>query len=338
MHFIFKSTVSVLLALGMTAAVIVPAFAQESVLTETGTEAEFSQTTEEVPDSVQASPEAWGTLKSVHWDLGSLFQDGKTFPFYENATQQKKNNPARYWYAPTSANPKLIYAYHTQPLSVRDRCEIHVTSSDSRVMKVDEATKSLIPVGNGEATLTITATMNDNGKQIVQSDTTRIAVKGSPYTPVSGVQIALNTKKSSDTDYKVETATQLVMRQGKAIWLGAIAPAGSQGSFDHKRMELTLEDGRKVCIFDAPAISWSSADSRVVRVDSDGKVSAVGPGETTVTLRVTDNGAGPYTHTITIRTQTSFGQALIGLLMSLVKFNFPMVWRYGKALLHALVG
>ncbi len=275
-------------------------------------------------------------LTGIHWDLNVNSKNETQFRFYENDAKKKEGVAARYWYEATKFNGLGKNKYHTDPSYAAALCDITVTSSDERIMKVDKATKSLIPVGNGRCILTITA-RTKNGSVVV-SDTVTAIVIDSDYTPPTDVQIGINEKKSSKSNYSVLSASSIRLAYTKSMVLGPMVPSGKSGTFDHDTFELTLEDGRVITVYEAAKIVWKSDNPSAVTVDKDGKVTAVGPGSAKITVTVTDNGAKPIEASITVETKISLLQAIIGFLMSLIKLNLPMAGKYLAAVATGLFG
>ena len=284
------------------------------------------ETLPEVRGEMEVIPAA-ATLLGVQWALDDAFA------FYE----ENGETLAKYYYGPTQSDPARAYAYATTPEEVRDMCEVHVSSSDERVMKVDEETKRLIPVGNGSATLTVSATMDFAGGKITKTDEKTVTVSGSPYTPVTGVQIEVDREKTDEAVFKIRESKGNTLRFNKSAYFFVMAAKEKQGTFDQKKTEITLDDGRKFVVFDAPQIEWSSSDTKVLTVDRDGKVTAVGPGKADVFVRVTDNGSEVYSASRSIRTEMTLDEALEGFILSTVKFDFRMTLRYFAAIFNIIV-
>ena len=274
-------------------------------------------------------------LKGVYWDLNvNPNNNTAQFSFYENAAKEAEGVAAEYWYEPTKTNELGKYKYHTDPTYARTLCDITITSSDERVMKIEKETKRLIPVGNGTAVLTITAKTK---KGVTKSDTVKVKVVGSHYTPITGATIGINEKKSGSS-YTVMSKSKVRLGHTTSMVLGPMLPEGAQGTFDHETFEIVLENGKTFTVYEAADIKWTSSDTDAITVDKDGKVTAVGPGDAKITMTIKDNGAAPITASITVETNFGPFQALAGFFMSLVKFNFKMAGKYLKAFFSGIFG
>ncbi len=268
----------------------------------------------------------------IHWDCNVNPRNEIWLRFYENEENRKAGIAARYWYEATAFNGLVKNSYYIEPSYMAAVCDITVTSSDDRIMKVDKATKSLIPVGNGRCTLTITATTPFGTRA---SDSTTAIVIGSDYTPSTGVQIGINEKKSNKSNYSVMSASSIRLEFNKSVVLEPMAPTDKYGTFTHDTFELTLEDGRVITVYEAPKIVWKSDNPSAVTVDKDGKVTLVGLGLAQITVTVGDNGVQMESSV-----QVSYGhspQNLGFLYIMFLQCLFMFRWKQaGVALSHIL--
>lgn len=205
-------------------------------------------------------------LTSVRWtyNVGST---GKTrFAYYQKVNGI--NQIAEYFYEETN-DGATTYRYETTPASARDLCSITVSSSDTRVLVVDNNEKKLIPVGNGESQLTITATTPQG---VTQSHTITVVINDSPYTPISAVAIGYDSDQTSSGVSYNSTDNELSIPLNQHIKLKAnLAP--STASIDS-----------------AETVTWTTSDTRVAPVTNDGLVEGVHNGTATITLFIQDHG------------------------------------------------
>ncbi len=266
-------------------------------------------------------------LAGVKWDINPKFV------FFDKSGE----TPAKYYYEPTQSEMDRAYGYHTIPSDARDFCTVYVSSSDTRVMKIDEKTKRLIPVGNGQAVLTVKAVMDGAGESIVCDDALTVTVSGSPYTPVTGVNIAVNNNLTNSSDVKIRSATEMILNYKKNLYLLPDVPKDAQGTLDQKTAVITLDDGRPIAVYEEPDIRWFSTDEETLIVDSDGKVTAIGPGKADIILQVHDNASGPYTSRRTIKVSLTLNEAIEGFLANMIKFKFKLMLRYFVAIWDIIV-
>ena len=266
-------------------------------------------------------------LTSIEWDY-KVGSTGKSlFKYYETVSGLKQ--PAEYYYEYLE-NKETKYKYHTDPAYAKDLCEIKVTSADKRIVTFDEQTKRLIPVGNGEAQITITA---KTPKGVTKSHTIIAVVQESPYTPVTSVAIGYDKDKTdSDADYDSASNT-LKLMYTHSIQLTANVNSGAK--LDHEPITLTMSDGRKVAIVSGCDHTWKSSDESVATVDKDGKVTVTGAGTATITLTVNDNGK-TITKEVKVQGKMVWWEALAGIFMSLFGGRWNKIPVYFKALFSSL--
>ncbi len=265
-------------------------------------------------------------LKSIAWDY-AVGTTGKTlFKYYESVSGIK--TPAEYYYE--LYNPetkKTTYKYHTDPTYARDVCDITVATADKRIVTFDEETKRLIPVGNGEAKITISAT---TPKGVVKRHTIIAVVQDSPYTPVSSLAIGYD-KSKTDSDATYDSASNTIeLMYTHSIQLTATPNTGAK--LDQKPIRLEMSDGRFVTIVPETKCTWKSSDESVATVDSKtGKVTVTGAGTATITVSVDDNGT-VITKEVKIKGKMTWWEALVGVFMSLFSGKWNKIPVYFKAL------
>ena len=265
-------------------------------------------------------------LKSIAWDY-AVGTTGKTlFKYYESVSGIK--TPAEYYYE--LYNPetkKTTYKYHTDPTYARDVCDITVATADKRIVTFDEETKRLIPVGNGEAKITISAT---TPKGVVKRHTIIAVVQDSPYTPVSSLAIGYD-KSKTDSDATYDSASNTIeLMYTHSIQLTATPNTGAK--LDQKPIRLEMSDGRLVTIVPETKCTWKSSDESVATVDSKtGKVTVTGAGTATITVSVDDNGT-VITKEVKIKGKMTWWEALAGVFMSLFSGKWNKIPVYFKAL------
>ena len=225
-------------------------------------------------------------LTSVRWtyNVGST---GKTrFAYYQKVNGI--NQIAEYFYEETN-DDATTYRYETTPASARDLCSITVSSSDTRVLAVDNNEKKLIPVGNGESQLTITATTPQGG---TQSHTITVVINDSPYTPISAVSIGYDPDQTSSGVSYNSTDNELSVPLNQHIKLKAnLAP--SIASIDS-----------------AETVTWTTSDTSVAPVTSDGVVEGVHNGTATITLFIQDHGQ-VFTKNVKVKVGTGVANNIV---------------------------
>ncbi len=285
-------------------------------------------------------------LTGVKWDLNVDKEGIAYFPFYGNSDVKDKNMRNKtsedYWYEPTSSNDFHKYKYHTIPEGVRNLCTITVTSSDTRIMKIDMKTKRLIPVGNGRCTLKITAT---TPRGVYKEDYVTVEVYDSLYTPITNVTLYIDNHRTnlSNVEFPSDNVVSLGYKKtatfvpglpqktdanGKTVVVG-------QGTFNFDTFTKKLEDGRTITVYEALDRKWTTSDGGAVEVkketDGAGTAKAVAPKESTITLILTDNnGAEPvvYKPNVKVKTRISPIQALWAILILIFTFQWGKVPRW----------
>ena len=262
-------------------------------------------------------------LKSIEWDY-KVGSTGKSlFKYYETVSGIQQ--VAEYYYELTDGKT-TTRKFHTDPAYAVDLCDITVKSEDKRIVTFDEVTKRLIPVGNGEAKITITA---KTPKGVVKSHTIIAVVQDSPYTPVTSVAIGYD-KNNTDSDASYDAASNtLTLLYTHSIQL--TANLNDKAKLDQKAISVTMSDGRKVTTVAECEHSWKSSDETVATVDKNGKVTVTGAGTATITLTVNDNGT-VLTKDVKVQGKMSWWEALVGILMSLFSGRWNKIPAYFKAM------
>ena len=190
-------------------------------------------------------------ISGIRW-LFPVGNTGKTlFKFYDN-----DGKVAKYYYKPTDmGNPKAPYKFETIPANENflELCDITVTSSDKRVISFYEPTGQIVPLGNGESTLTVKI-VTPKGRTF--SDTVIGVVQGSPYTAVTSVAIGYD-EKNTDSGVEYDSGSNTVtLNYTKKITLEPHFNSGV--SADLKTLTVYLDDGSKKPA-KAPEITWDSS-------------------------------------------------------------------------------
>ena len=262
-------------------------------------------------------------LTEVKWDYKvgetnkTLFEYGKT-----------QNNITEKYFYPYKYTAKAgESALDSSALSL---CEVKITSSDNRVVRPDDKCQCFIPVGNGQANITVTV---KTPKGVTRSNTITVVVEKSPYTPITMVGIGYD-EKNTDSNASYDSATNTIsLMYTHGIQL--TANLNKDAKLDQKAIVVTMDDGRKEKIVSDIEYKWSSSNESVATVDKNGKVSCVGVGNAVITLHINDNGT-EFTKTINIKGAMSWWEALVGIFMSIISFNFTKVPVYFKALFSAI--
>lgn len=214
-------------------------------------------------------------LLSIKWGYAIGTSNKTRFRYYESG-----NLLAKHYYE--SVND---YKYAIEPASLQGKCKISVLSSDPRVIQIHEATKRIIPVGNGEATLTIIATAPDGTQR-----TDRIigVVNDSPYTPITTLSIGYNeVQSSSSASYNSSSNTVSLFYKESFQFVGKM---NSGASLNQKDIYVELGNGNKIQTVAATKYRWESSNEKVATVDQAGQITTKGKGTTTITLTIKDNG------------------------------------------------
>ena len=266
-------------------------------------------------------------LIGVYWDY-KVGSTGKTlFNYYEKVNGI--NQIAEYYYQET-VGYNTTYKFHTDPEWARTVCTIKVTSSDKRVLKVDEATHRLIPCGNGETRLTITATTPPTDaypRGISKTDTIIVVVQGAPYTPITGVKIGYEEKSvAAGTTYDSSSNTISIPYSNGITLKGLVTPA--EARLDQKDMFVTTSDGRKIQIVQAPEVTWRSKDTSIATINAKGEIKFAKPRKTTtIVLTVIDNGV-EFTSEVNVKQTMSTIQIIIAIIICIITFRWGKIGDY----------
>jgi len=158
-----------------------------------------------------------------------------------------------------------------------DAVEIEFKSSDVRVAYFDTDKKLLVPKGNGYCDITITVT-NDKGDEF--KDTMGVVVTGSPYTPVTEVEMT-----SKDADNKFSFVKEITCYYTDTVEFGFNLKNGKKFASD---VDSKLYDSKGKLLEDCK-VTWKSSDESVVVIDENGKATCKGSGTATITLIIEDN-------------------------------------------------
>ena len=258
-------------------------------------------------------------LTGIKWDY-KLGSTGKTrLAYYEKVNGI--NRIAEYYYEET-VGTTTTYKYNTTPAYARDVCEIKVKSSDTRVLRVDEKTNRLIPVGNGEAQLTITAT---TPKGVSKSDTIIVVVNDSPYNPITDVKIGYDEKTATNASYNSESNT-LSISYKQGITLKALLTP-TEAKLDQKDVYVTTTDNRKIKTVSATEYTWSSSNPEAISVNSKGEVKVNKAGSAVITLTVNDNGV-EFKKTVNVKGSMTTWQVVLAILISIFTLNWSKIPGY----------
>ena len=255
-------------------------------------------------------------ITGIHW-LFSVGSTNKTlFKFYESS-----GKIATYYYMPTVlGNPKAPFKYETIPANENflELCEITVSSSDKRIITFYEPTGQIVPLGNGEATLTVKI-VTPKGK--TYTDTVIGVVQGSPYTAITSAVIGYDEKNTdSDAEYDKESNT-LTLMYNHGIQLTANLNDGA--SLTTKGVSVQMDDGTKKSMR-TPEITWSSDNTKVAEVDENGKVTVRMKGTATITMSINDNGK-VFENEIVIKGTMTWWQIVLYILIAIFTFHWGKV-------------
>lgn len=264
-------------------------------------------------------------LTSVKWDY-KVNSIGQTFfKYYDNDSVGTVKNKNFHLYKFTAYSGSS--ALDASALSL---CEVKITSSDNRVVKPDEKCQCFIPVGNGKADITVSV---KTPKGVTKSHSITVFVQDSPYTPITVLGIGYD-EKNTDSSASYDSATNTIsLMYTHGIQLTAQMNEGA--TLEQKAITIDMEDGRKEKIVSECEYKWSTSNESVATVSKDGKVTCVGVGNAVITLTVNDNGK-EFIKTVNIKGGMSWWEALIGILLSIITFNFNKVPTYFKALFSSI--
>lgn len=309
----------------------------------TGTSASVTLTVTANDPSADCSPVSFVVtvyddvpLEKIQWDY-PLGSSGKTlFSYYDDSTGVK--DILTHFYEKPGSNGAVVRTYHTVPDYAAGACTIKVTVSEPRVLRKYESTdgkyKGLIPVGNGETKLTITAT-TPKGK--TASHTIIVRVNESPYTPISKVSIGYDPNNVPvGVEYSSATNT-LSMKYNQSMTLTAKLEGMLEGktpNLEQKPISYKTIDGKNLTLVDTPTYSWKSSDPNVAEIDSKtGKVKIHSGGDALITLHIEDNGE-EFTQTLHIHATMTWWQALIAIIIAFFTFQWSKIPLYFKALFN----
>ena len=285
----------------------------------------------EVKDSIQITIVKDIPITGIKWNfkVGSTNKTG--FSFYEkNDAGKPTDKIAVYYYKPTELGSKTAaFRYETIPANdiYLELCDITVKSSDKRVVTFDDTTGRLIPVGNGEAKITVTA-KTPKGKQF--EDTVIAVVSNSKYTPITEIKFGYDEKNTSeDVTYDSKENTLSLMYNHEIQLTAAVGKEGA--SLKNESVVITLDDGRKVTYAKPCTYKWTSDDESIAKVDQNGKVTVTGNGTTTIKLTVDDNGTA-IVQQIKVKGGMTWWEVLVAVLMCIFSGRWNKIPTYLKAL------
>ena len=264
-------------------------------------------------------------LTEVKWNY-RVNEKGQTlFKYYDNTTGTIKNKNFHPYKYTAYSNGVALDA------SALSLCDVKITSADNRVVRPDDKCQNFIPVGNGQANITVTV---KTPKGVTRSHTITVVVQDSPYTPITIAGIGYD-EKNTDSNASYDPATNTIsLMYTHGIQL--TAKLNDKATLEQKAITITTEDGRKDTIVKECEYKWTSSNEAVATVDkTTGKVTCVGIGDAVITLYINDGGT-EFTKTINVKGSMSWWEALVGILMSIISFNFNKVPTYFKALFSAI--
>lgn len=254
-------------------------------------------------------------------------------PLYNYYDKDSNTNEiAEYYYMPTElGDPKADYRFETVPASADylKLCEVSVSSADKRIVQFDEKTGRIIPVGNGETTVTVTL-KTPKGK--TYKDTAKVHVQNSPYTPVTTASIIYE-EADSDAYYEPDKNT-IYLIYAHEIQLAPVLNNGAK--LDQKAITIMIGDTKKKLVNEIE-YSWSSSDEEVAVVDQTGHVTITGEGTATITLTINDNGT-TVTKSVNVAGKIPTWVAIAGIFMSFFSGRWDKIGTYFRALFAGLFG
>ena len=194
------------------------------------------------------------------------------------------------------------------------------------MLRIDEQTHRLIPVGNGEAQLTITAT---TPKGVSKSDTIIVVVNDSPYYPITDVKIGYDEKTATNASYDSGSNT-LSMLYKQGITLKALITP-TDAKLDQKDVYVTTTDNRKIKTVSATECTWTSSNPDAISVNAKGEVKVNKAGSAVITLKVIDNGV-EFTKTVNVKGSMSWWEVLVAILISIFTLNWGKIPGYFSSL------
>ena len=289
--------------------------------------AEGSKPGVEVKNSIEVTIYKDIPITGIKWNfkVGSTNKTG--FSFYEkNDAGKPTDKVAVYYYKPMElGNKDADYRYETIPANADylDLCEITVKTADKRVVTFDDTTGRLIPVGNGEAKITVIA-KTPKGKQF--EDTVIAVVSNSQYTPIGDAKIEFDPDKTAeDATYDSKENKISLMYLHEIQLLPKVSPDAAK--LDNKTVTLTLDDGRKVTYAKAITYKWTSDDESVAKVDQTGKVTVTGNGTATIKLTIDDNGT-TIVKEVKVKGGMSWWEVLLAVLMCIFSGRWGKIPSY----------
>jgi len=276
-------------------------------------------------------------ITGVSWD----FVNGTRTPWYSYYDKTYTSQVAEYYFMPTEmGNPAAEYKFKVLPQalnaslkSIIELCDVTFTSSDKRVIFFDEITGRLIPVGNGTADLTITV-VTPKGK--VFKDVVTAGVYGSPYTPITSVEIVPSDDANKCEVGKDETPKVSLMYE-KDLTLKTKMNDGA--TFDNKTIDIMVNDGRILKTAKKCDVKWTCDNEDLLEVstnkDGTATIKAKGAGDATVKLTINDSGE-KIVKEVRVHTWMSWWEALVGFLGALFTFHWGQVPMFFKSMFTSI--
>lgn len=279
-------------------------------------------------------------IEKVVWDY-KLDANGKTqFLYYEKVNGIKEVAEYNYEY---KSGDTMVYKYHTVPEDLRALCTFTVESGNERVIKVDAATKRLIPVGNGEAVITITAKTPGGVKKtakmtvVVGYHSSYADTSEAPYTPIDGINLNINKDKSASTaevttDATTKKVTKISAHFGSTIMMTATPTTKAnvknvQPTLSNKSVKLEI-NGVSTEVVKPCTYTWTSSDESVIKIDAKtGKATALSKGTATIKIVGEDNGV-KFEESVKVECSVYWWEALVGILACIFTGRFSEIKRF----------
>ena len=254
-------------------------------------------------------------LGSVKWDYVVGSTGITLFKYWDDSASKKKNfHPYKY----------TAYDKDGRPLdaSALSLCDIKITSADNRIVRPYDACQYFIPVGNGMAEITITI---KTPKGVTRSDTIKVKIDDSPYTPITVLGIGYD-EKNTDVGASFDSASNTVtLMYTHGIQL--TAQMDEKAKLDQDAITVATDDGESVKIVSKTEYKWSSSDESVATVDKNGKVTCVSKGNAVITLTVNDGGK-EFVKTVNIKGTMSWWQIVIAVFFCIITGNWGKIGNY----------
>ena len=262
-------------------------------------------------------------ITGVSWD----FVNGTRTPWFSYYDKNDPKKVAVYNFMPAELDaPAAEYKFKFLPQalnasirSIIELCDISFESSDKRVIVLDEPTGRIVPVGNGTTDLTITV-VTPGGK--VFKDTVTAGVYGSPYTPITHVEI-VPANDANKCEVGEHETPKVSLEYTKELTLTTKMNDGA--TLLNKTIEVPMDDGRTLMTVQKCDFKWTSDDEDIVTVttnpDGTATVAAKSGGDATVRLTINDSGE-KIVKEVRVHVGMSWWEALFGFLVALLTFQW----------------